>query len=1010
MAVYPERIILKETTDSEVATLAEIGVNGPGEISAGELVIRRDNGYFELYGRTADNQVVNLLTGFLSSSDIADLGNVSITEPVSTGSILEWNGSAWVNAPSQSYDLSANNLTDIGNVNIVGSTNGEALVYNPTQSRWENQRVSIFNLLEVEPLTLPASGLNNATLVAVYDAQSDSLSFQVKAQAISALLDDVGLVTTSNPFTLGELSNVDSGVDNSGSTVPTGSVLAWSGSAWTHALAPAPDLSVSSIEDLGDVTFTTLLSDQVLKYDGVAGAFKNETLSYSDFVDAPTVLSDFANDLSLNDFPNNVGYIDNLDDHNLSEIGDVIFTGLASGDVLSYDGTEWVNAAAPPADISGSSIRSLNDVSVDANSRIRFDNVFGLDLTTLTAATAGQSLGIESSTEYIEIYATRDLDDQGARLSLSRQYGYEFRSDVPDFHLIGNPNSTGNEPVLYWHSGSRTTGYHLGLKSHPFPTQSVVYTLPRTPGAVNQVLATNGTTHELFWQDSSSISELGQLGDVDLVTYPVQDGNVITWDAAAGKWLAAAQAADLSSQSIDDFGDVNTTGDYAPANAQALLFHTPSGEWRPGDVVINTPESLGELNDVDLITSPPLVAQALIYDGTNWVAGAVPGTVSNLQLVGDVYYDTALVDGQFLRYDSTNSEWRNHNPVIGDNVDVDFTTPPADEQLLRYDNASSSWLPYTSVLGDISDVDLVTNTPADGKFLGWSSNLNKFTVLDPQLVGNIDDLADVNTAGVQDGEVLAYNQVAAAWEPLELPVTQETIASTTAPATRADGSSLLNNDQWWKTDTNELYIYEGGSWESPSPGSIDNLVDVDTSTTPPISGQVLEWNGTSGKWEPATVSGGGGATGGHVEETQTSSSGVATFIGLGASGILQKITSDVDAWVVLYSSAAERTADSTRAFADDPDLSSGVLASFYILAGQTIVASPGTTYFNNDSSPTAAIYVATRDQAGADITAQVTISGYASGAATDYVSLTDLKAEVAASTDFADFQSRIAAL
>ena len=44
------------------------------------------------------------------------------------------------------------------------------------------------------------------------------------------------------------------------------------------------------------------------------------------------------------------------------------------------------------------------------------------------------------------------------------------------------------------------------------------------------------------------------------------------------------------------------------------------------------------------------------------------------------------------------------------------------------------------------------------------------------------------------------------------------------------------------------------------PYSIDKLDDVDTSTVAPTDGQALLWDNTAQKWEPGTVSGGGGAT------------------------------------------------------------------------------------------------------------------------------------------------------
>lgn len=47
-----------------------------------------------------------------------------------------------------------------------------------------------------------------------------------------------------------------------------------------------------------------------------------------------------------------------------------------------------------------------------------------------------------------------------------------------------------------------------------------------------------------------------------------------------------------------------------------------------------------------------------------------------------------------------------------------------------------------------------------------------------------------------------------------------------------------------------------GSGGGGGASNLDDLTDVDTSTTPPTSGQALVWDGT--QWEPGTVSGGGG--------------------------------------------------------------------------------------------------------------------------------------------------------
>lgn len=55
----------------------------------------------------------------------------------------------------------------------------------------------------------------------------------------------------------------------------------------------------------------------------------------------------------------------------------------------------------------------------------------------------------------------------------------------------------------------------------------------------------------------------------------------------------------------------------------------------------------------------------------------------------------------------------------------------------------------------------------------------------------------------------------------------------------------------------------GNGFWNPLPGStdaLDDLSDVDTTTTPPADGDSLVYNSVSGRWEPAAVSGGSGSS------------------------------------------------------------------------------------------------------------------------------------------------------
>jgi hypothetical protein len=182
------------------------------------------------------------------------------------------------------------------------------------------------------------------------------------------------------------------------------------------------------------------------------------------------------------------------------------------------------------------------------------------------------------------------------------------------------------------------------------------------------------------------------------------------------------------------------------------------------------------------------------------------------------------------------------------------------------------------------------------------------------------------------------------------------------------------------TEGQVLSVSSGSpAWITFNPVSgIDDLTDVDTSTVAPVIGQVLVWDGSN--WIPGAGGGGGGSGGAGtvqlVSEAQTASAGAATFTALGKSGTLIDFSSDLTAWITLYPTAADRTADASRSFGTDPTIGSGVLADVYVTGGGTVLASPGTSYFNNDTVAADAVYAAVRDTSGVAVNATVTIKAF----------------------------------
>lgn len=71
---------------------------------------------------------------------LASINTASLGTPTQAGQVITWNGSAWV------YDIpsgggGSSTLYGLVDVNISNPTNGQALVYNATSQKWQNQTI-----------------------------------------------------------------------------------------------------------------------------------------------------------------------------------------------------------------------------------------------------------------------------------------------------------------------------------------------------------------------------------------------------------------------------------------------------------------------------------------------------------------------------------------------------------------------------------------------------------------------------------------------------------------------------------------------------------------------------------------------------------------------------------------------------------------------------------------------------------------------------------------------------
>lgn len=137
MAVFPDRIVLKNSTDSQAAIETAIESGGTDEIAQGEIVIGLETGSARIYTRDASGNIV-VTSGTVASID--DLSDVDTsTVPPTDGQFLAWDNAASNWEPADLQGAAVRTALGIGEYvdDAAAGTGGVAsgaLYYNTTSS------------------------------------------------------------------------------------------------------------------------------------------------------------------------------------------------------------------------------------------------------------------------------------------------------------------------------------------------------------------------------------------------------------------------------------------------------------------------------------------------------------------------------------------------------------------------------------------------------------------------------------------------------------------------------------------------------------------------------------------------------------------------------------------------------------------------------------------------------------------------------------------------------------
>jgi hypothetical protein len=331
----------------------------------------------------------------------------------------------------------------------------------------------------------------------------------------------------------------------------------------------------------------------------------------------------------------------------LDELSDVVITSATTDQILKYDGSNWINDAAPAA--GASSLDELSDVTLTSSASgefLKYDGSAWIN-STLPEANASQSGVVTTAAQTIagEKTFTASVLNVGPQISgssayISVKYNYTqmYFGFVPGYGATAGTQQAGTPFILRsaFVEGLRLEGSNnvdvprVGINnSAPTAQLDIIARSASTKGLIVKAAASQ-TANLLEVQNSSGTA----LFTID------KDGSV-----AAGTVPAAR---------VTGLATVATSGDYTD------LSNTPS-----------IPSALDDLSDV-VITSAT-TDQILKYDGSNWINDTAPAAgASSLDELSDVTI-TSAESNQFLKYDG--SAWINSAlPEAGDSTTGVITT------------------------------------------------------------------------------------------------------------------------------------------------------------------------------------------------------------------------------------------------------------------------------------------------------------------------------------------------
>ncbi len=555
------------------------------------------------------------------------------------GQFLQYNSgsSKWENSTLIFTDT--DNLVDLTDTNISSVANNEILKYNSTSSKWENNNLSVNEIQDIN-----ITSLQNGEVLK-YNSTSGKWENQDNTDTLNELTDVTLTGSTNNQVLkyngstfVNNFVNLTELADTNITSLNNGDILRY------NSTSTKWETNTFNINDLDNVNITSVANNEILKYNSGSSKWENSNRidTLDELGDVTLTSADLGDLLRYNgsNFVNTKIALDN-------DFTNVNFTSLTNGDLIKYNGADFINFAPTYLDGAGIPDNYLIKVVSGVTTRTTFIETSTLDvgtsLKTYIPTTSGLGiLGGSIETEFFDTTKKRMHLTSGGIAATS---GITITSDGrvgigvvdPDevLQIDGKLRIEGDniQTLTFYdtHGGQTKEHARIEVDDDGGGADILFYTRPN---------GGNPPTEKLRINNDGAIGIGGaNFGNSGQFLKSNASGSAVSWDTPIDTTYTNGTGVSISASNVISIGQSVGTSDNVAFNdigcdsIDAPLINGSSGSWPTGRVEIN-----GATNQTnhrisfwaDVIQCHQSVPTSYMDLFLNYYGGSVYGSGNNL--------------------------------------------------------------------------------------------------------------------------------------------------------------------------------------------------------------------------------------------------------------------------------------------------------------------------------------------------------------------------------------------